>query len=184
MLQVAISKIPAEGLDVDEAVSGAGLGIDANELAIEPGGRFKGHVEKGDAGDLHVRGHLTLRTNAPCARCLANASVHLDQELDLFFLAESETTADSDDEEGVELKDRDLVVSFYRGDVLDIGAVIREQTLLAQPMKRLCKDDCRGVCPVCGTDRNLKACDCRPEASKESPFAALSRLGTGGRALE
>src|SRR6187399_2435467 len=163
MLQVTISKIPAEGLDIDEVISGELLEIDPQELATGKDGRFKAHVEKADGGSLHVRGHLKLETSGPCARCLAETPLLLDQELDLFFLPESQALAEYDDEEGAELQDRDLVVTFYKGDVLDLGAMIREQTLLAQPMKRLCRRDCKGVCPTCGTNRNLKTCSCPEE---------------------
>src|SRR6187401_3614656 len=104
MLQVTISKIPAEGLDVDEIVNGEVLGIDPGELSTEKEGRFKAHVEKTDAGSLHVRGHLNLRTSGPCARCLADTPLVMDQELDLFFLPESELLSEYDDDEGAELQ--------------------------------------------------------------------------------
>ena len=89
MLQVSISKIPNEGLDIDEVVNGEVLAIDPDELSTEKDGRFKAHVERSDDLSLHVRGHLNLKTSGPCARCLAETPVNLDQELDLFFLPES-----------------------------------------------------------------------------------------------
>ena len=184
MLQVAISKIPEVGLDVDEVVSGDTLAIDPGELVVESNGRFKAHIERADGGSLHVRGHLNLKTSGPCARCLAETPLVVDQELDLFFLPESEAMADHDDEEGAELQDRDLVVAFYRGDVLDIGAVVREQALLAQPMKRLCRETCMGVCPACGANRNLAPCACPPEVISAAPFSSLALLGTAERASD
>ena len=176
MLQIQISRIPAEGVDVDEVVNGDVLSIDSAELTTRPDGRFKAHVERGDDGNLHVRGHLTLGTSGTCARCLGDTSLLIDQELDLFFLPESGAGAGQhDDEEGAELQDRDLVVSFYKGDTLDLGATVREQILLAQPMKRLCRADCKGVCPVCGIDRNQGSCECPKEPPKDSPFASLKK---------
>ena len=182
MLQVSISQIPTEGLEVDEVVNGEVLGIDPEELSTGKDGRFKAHVERSDDGSLHVRGHLRLKTSGPCARCLADTPLELDQELDLFFLPESRTVAEHDDEEGAELQDRDLVVAFYRGDILDLGATVREQVLLAQPMKRLCREDCKGVCPTCGADRNLSACGCPKEAKSDTPFSSLALLGGAERA--
>jgi len=176
MLQIPISKIPAEGLDVDEVVNGEVLAIDPNELTTRKDGRFKGHVEKGDDGSLHVRGHLTLSTSGPCARCLSETPLLVDQELDLFFLPDSGTQSEEDDEEGAELQDRDLVVAFFKGDTLDLGLTIREQILLAQPMKRLCRTDCKGVCPNCGVDRNTTSCDCPKEVAKTTPFSPLGDL--------
>jgi len=178
MLQVSISKIPNEGLDIDEAVNGEILSIDPEELTTAPDGRFTAHLERSEDASLHVRGHLRLKTSGPCARCLADTPLDLDQELDLFFLPESRALAEHDDEEGAELEDRDLVVSFYKGDLLDLGSMVREQVLLAQPMKRLCRPDCKGVCPTCGADRNLTQCGCPKDVAPATPFATLSLLGT------
>ena len=174
MLQVSISKIPAEGLEVDEVVNGALLAIDPDELRTAADGRFKAHIERADGGSLHVRGHLTLQTSGPCARCLADTPLVIDQELDLFFLPESAAMSEYDDEEGAELQDRDLVVTFYKGDVLDLAGMVREQILLAQPMKRLCREDCKGVCPTCGADRNLTPCGCPEAAISPTRFSSLS----------
>ncbi len=182
MLQVSISKIPAEGLDVDELVNGEILAIEPEELTTEKDGRFKAHIERADGGSLHVRGHLTLKTSGPCARCLAETPLDVDQELDLFFLPESEALSEYDDEEGAELQDRDLVVTFYKGDVLDLTGMVREQILLAQPMKRLCRADCKAVCPTCGADRNITQCGCPKEAASTTPFYSLSLLGSAERA--
>jgi uncharacterized protein len=178
MLQVSISKIPTEGLEVDEAVNGEILAIDPDELSTAKDGRFKAHVERSDGGSLHVRGHLNLKTSGPCARCLADTPLDIDQEMDLFFLPESEALSAYDDEEGAELQDRDLVVTFYKGDVLDLRAMVREQVLLAQPMKRLCREDCQGVCPTCGADRNTTRCPCPAQAVSQTPFSSLSLLGS------
>ncbi|HQZ17502.1 MAG TPA: DUF177 domain-containing protein [Vicinamibacteria bacterium] len=182
MLQVSISKIPNEGLDIDEVVNGEVLAIDPEELSTDKEGRFKAHVERSDDLSLHVRGHLSLKTSGPCARCLADTPLNLDQELDLFFLPESKLRSEHDDEEGAELQDRDLVVTFYQGDILDLAGVVREQILLAQPMKRLCREDCKGVCPTCGADRNLTHCGCPKEAISTTPFSPLSLPGSPERA--
>jgi uncharacterized protein len=182
MLQVSISKIPTEGLEVDEVVNGAILAIDPLELSTAKDGRFKAHVERSDGGSLHVRGHLNLKTSGPCARCLADTPLDIDQEMDLFFLPESEALSAYDDEEGAELQDRDLVVTFYKGDTLDLALLVREQILLAQPMKRLCGENCLGVCPTCGADRNLTKCGCPKQAISETPFSSLSLLGSPERA--
>ena len=56
--------------------------------------------------------------------------------------------------------EEDVGVSFYRDDVIDLGDVIREQFYLALPMKPLCREDCKGLCPVCGVNRNREACSC------------------------
>jgi len=57
---------------------------------------------------------------------------------------------------------------------VDVEDLVRQQILLVLPVKRLCRPDCRGLCPLCGMDRNRGGCDCRPEG--DSPFAVLAAL--------
>lgn len=82
------------------------------------------------------------------------------------------TKADEDD--GVELATDDLDVFPYGGDVIDLEPLIREQFVLAVPFAPLCKDDCLGLCPQCGVDRNVTACVC--EKPIDPRFAALQGL--------
>jgi len=57
----------------------------------------------------------------------------------------------------------DLGVAYYKDDQIDLGEVIREQLYLAMPMKPLCREDCLGLCPVCGSNKNRETCECRPQ---------------------
>ena len=75
----------------------------------------------------------------------------------------------------MELSDRDMVVAYYGGDQLDLGEMVREQFFLTVPLKRLCRDACRGLCPTCGANRNQVRCECPPEAAA-SPFGSLRSL--------
>jgi uncharacterized protein len=61
------------------------------------------------------------------------------------------------------------------GDIVDLTPEIRETILLEIPQKPLCRDDCKGLCPVCGTDRNKHACNC-VQPSTELRWAGLSKL--------
>jgi DUF177 domain-containing protein len=79
-------------------------------------------------------------------------------------------TADS-----VELAPDDLDVDFYDTDEIDLGTVIETETTLALPMKPLCRDECQGLCPVCGGNRNLVQCSCQQRAP-DPRLAALKDL--------
>ena len=61
-----------------------------------------------------------------------------------------------------------MVVAYYDGDRLDLGEMIREQLFLSVPLKRLCREDCRGLCPTCGVNRNRTPCDCPPDGAVDS----------------
>ena len=68
---------------------------------------------------------------------------------------------DEDDE--VELDEKDTHTAFFTGTKLAIGDILREQILLALPMKALCAVDCKGLCPSCGANLNVKGCNCAKE---------------------
>jgi uncharacterized protein len=60
-----------------------------------------------------------------------------------------------------EIEEDDLSTAFYENDEIDLGQLMREQFYLSVPMKPLCQDDCRGLCPVCGTNLNRGTCECK-----------------------
>jgi uncharacterized protein len=78
----------------------------------------------------------------------------------------------------VELGRDDMEVDFYQGDQLDLGSLLRSETDLALPMKPLCRPDCRGLCPVCGGNKNVTECRCdtRVPDPRLAPLEALRRL--------
>ena len=61
-----------------------------------------------------------------------------------------------------ELHADDTAATFYRDDEIDLGELMREQFYLALPMKPLCRPDCKGLCPQCGTSLNTDTCQCEP----------------------
>jgi DUF177 domain-containing protein len=78
----------------------------------------------------------------------------------------------------IELAPDDLEVDFYQADVLDVAGLLRSETDLALPMKPLCRPECRGLCPVCGGNRNLTECRCETRVTdpRLAPLEALRRL--------
>jgi len=124
-----------------------------------------GEVRK-DGSNARFVGRLVSTLECACSRCLEPFEVPVALDLDLLFLpaAANAGSGTNDDEEGGDaVSDDDLGVSFYRDDVLDLGEIVREQFYLALPMKPLCRPDCRGLCPVCGINRNRETCTCRSE---------------------
>jgi uncharacterized protein len=177
MLLIDIPRIPPEGLDLDEALDPAALDLQGDaDLALRPGGRVAAHVDLVDGTTLHLRGRLSGTVEIDCARCLERYAIPLGQELDLFYLPRAAEQPEAQEEE-VELSDRDVVVGYYDADRLDLGEVLREQVLLALPLKPLCREDCRGLCPRCGRNRNVSPCGCPPEEEPgDSRLEPLRRL--------
>ena len=111
-----------------------------------------------DKDRFRLEGHVRTVLELPCSRCLEPFRLPVDAALDLRYLPVSERS--SDDER--EIAEEDVDVSFYQDDQIDLTELLREQFYLALPMKPLCRDDCHGLCPQCGVNRNTGTCDCGP----------------------
>jgi uncharacterized protein len=162
MLVIELSRIPPEGLEVNETLGPDDVHVVGEEsFTLAPGGSLRCRLERVEGNTVHVRGHLRARLGLECGRCLETFPFPVDQELDLFYLPHWADAAPEDEDE-VELSDREMVVAYYDGERLDLGEVIRDQFFLAIPMKRLCGEACRGRCPSCGINRNAQSCGCVP----------------------
>lgn len=174
MLRVDVSKIPPEGLDIREALDPAKLFAREREddPQLEPGGSLSCHVEVRDEETVHVAGDLTARLRLVCGRCLEAFPLPISQHLELFCLPHREGQEEEDE---VELSERDMVVTYYRDRSIDLAEVVREQLFLAVPMKRLCSEGCQGLCPRCGKNRNAERCEC-PPVDEDPRLAGLRGL--------
>lgn len=103
---------------------------------------------KNAGGYMPLTAKCTVRLEGQCARCLAPVSTELTTE---FF----RTVADHLEEE--DENDEYLLVS---NDEIELGEPIREELLLSLPVRFLCKEDCKGLCPKCGCDLNKQECSC------------------------
>lgn len=182
MLLIEVAKIPPEGTDVATELAPGEVHVEGERsFTLRPGGAVDCHVERGDDRSIHVRGRLQATLDLECGRCLAAFSLPVNQELDLFYLPHSpEDEREAEDE--VELSDRDVVVAYYAGDTLDLGDVLREQLFLSLPLRRVCREDCAGLCPECGADRNTVPCGCGAEAPADERLAVLGQLFPKGSA--
>ncbi len=120
--------------------------------------------------EIRVRGHLSVRMEADCDRCLETAGFPVETDFDLVYRPMSRTLADE-----VILAEDESEVGFYQGGGLELMDLLREQVVLALPMQRVCCEDCKGICPVCGQNRNLAACDCHPHPADDR-WAVLREL--------
>jgi len=118
-----------------------------------------GDVRKDDR-KVRLTGRVQTALECACSRCLEPFTVPIDAAIDLLLLPASENAGDDDDDDEREVEQDDLGVSYYADDVIDLGEIVREQFYLALPMKPLCREDCQGLCPVCGVNRNRETCEC------------------------
>lgn len=128
------------------------------------------------AGDKYVlEGTLSGGIQVLCDRCLE--PYH--RELEVSFRVLLAPPSHGGEEEDVELEEEDLDVDFIRGDEIDLDEIIREQIYLAIPMKSLCREDCLGLCPKCGSNLNGGGCQC--DGNEGHPaFLKLKNMKIGG----
>src|SRR6476646_1449177 len=116
-----------------------------------------------DGRKVRLKGRLRGQIECDCSRCVEPFAVPVDSQLDLLFLPSAENVAADDASEEQQVEEDDLGVSYYRDDEIDLGEMVREQFYLALPMKPLCREDCQGLCPVCGVNRNRETCTCQSQ---------------------
>ena len=112
-----------------------------------------------DKAKVRIAGHATTMLELACSRCLEGYRVPVDAEFDLMFLPAADAPGAGEADE-VELADEDINTAFYRDGVIDLGELMHEQFYLTLPMKPLCREDCKGMCPVCGANWNETSCAC------------------------
>jgi uncharacterized protein len=121
-------------------------------------------------GEIRIRGHLATKLEASCDRCLGGVELPVDTDFDLLYRP-IQTIAT---EEEIEIPRDEMEVGFFDGDGIELADVATEQVILFVPMKVVCRSDCRGLCPVCGTNLNLAQCNCAVGPQRDSPFASLA----------
>jgi len=128
-------------------------------------------VERSGTDAFRVNGRATTRLELDCGRCVEPFGLPVDARFELRYVPQVVGEADAERE----IAEDDLTTSFYREGLLDVVDMLREQFQLALPMKPLCAEACRGLCPVCGTNLNRSDCDCRP-AWEDPRLAPLKGL--------
>ena len=113
-----------------------------------------------DKAHFQLIGTVKTTLELPCSRCLEPFTVPVERRL---RFAVSAARACNTGEAEREIEEDDLTTAFYENDEIDLGELMREQFYLSLPMKPLCGDDCRGLCPICGTNLNRGTCDCKRE---------------------
>jgi uncharacterized protein len=121
--------------------------------------------------DIRVKGAVTAQLELPCARCLEPVAHKLDHQFELLYRP---LGADAGKEE-LSVTAAEAEVGYYQGEGLLLEDVVREQVLLAVPLKAICRENCKGLCPHCGKNLNAETCACE-EAVEDPRWAALKEI--------
>ena len=106
--------------------------------------------------DIRVVGELATRVETACARCLEPIRHDVAKNFELLYRPQG---TDAGKEE-LSVTAAEAEVSYYQGEGLLLEDVLREQVLLALPIKAICREDCKGLCPHCGSNLNQEQCNC------------------------
>jgi uncharacterized protein len=177
-MEFKISELEREPIEFDlELAPGA---VDLGEEAAQVGGlATSGQAEvlhehrgpKDIVADIRLKGQFAGKFEVPCARCVDPVQIPLQAEFDLIF-----RPADADSEAPERsITAPETEIGYYQGDSLLLEDVLREQVLLALPVRTLCKPDCKGLCPRCGENRNSHPCTC-DEGPSDPRWEALAGL--------
>jgi uncharacterized protein len=129
-----------------------------------------------DKNRFRLVGRVQTALTMPCSRCLDDFRIPVEIPFDLSYVPAAENTGEGERE----IQDDDLSTAFYRDETIDLGQLMREQFYLALPMKPLCREDCAGLCPQCGANRNRTTCVCdaRWEDPRLAPLKGLVKRET------
>lgn len=135
-------------------------------LPLAEGVRVEGRLSGAGHGKFFFSGSFSGSAESTCRRCLGEVQLSVSEVLQLLFA-----------ETGLDEAEEDDVVQIPPGSrELDLRPAIREEWLLAVPAFALCRDDCKGICPTCGADRNTGVCGCAP--ASDVRWAGLRDLRT------
>jgi uncharacterized protein len=131
------------------------LVLDDDRVILAGAPRVSGHISR-TGQKVVVQGELTAIAETECDRCLQPVQLAVSTE----FRVEYVTAETYLSLETAELAEEDLALSIFDGEFIDIDEIAREQLLLAIPTHAVCRENCKGFCPVCGADRNVTDCNC------------------------
>ena len=177
-MEFKVSELEREPIEFDlELAPGA---VDFGEEAVQKGplataGKAEVlHEHRGPrdiVADIRLKGQFTGEFEVPCARCVEPVTIPLSAEFDLIFRPAG---ADAEAPER-SITAPETEIGYYQKDSLWLEDVLREQVLLSLPVRTLCKEDCKGLCPRCGVNRNSQTCNCE-EGPSDPRWEALSGL--------
>jgi len=158
----ARAAVVEDKLSADDSVWKEGDPVPSSPL------RVTGRLSAAGSGRFYWHGQVAADVVLPCRRCLADATVHVEDESHVIF---AEAGRDETDDPDVQVLDE-------RSNQIDLRPTLREQWLLNVPSYAVCREECKGLCPTCGKDLNEGSCEC--PASHDSRWDALRRVQTKG----
>lgn len=119
--------------------------------------------------EVFLQGHIEGGAIGYCGRCLEPYPFDFSTDFSLVLLPREDLPP------RLELAPDDLDVAYYQGEEIDLAPLVDEHIILALPTRPLCSEECRGLCPHCGINRNVESCDCAAK-HVDPRWAALQQI--------
>lgn len=175
---IEIRELEVHAVDFDERVAPGVIDFDDDikqtsdirslgraQLVREQHGKHQ-HIN-----DIRIAGDLSAELEVACARCLDPVTRSVSRKFDLLYRP---LGVDAGKEE-MSVTAAEAEVGYYQSDGLLLEDVLREQVLLALPLKAICREDCKGLCPHCGKNLNQEQCNCA-EPLEDPRWSALKDI--------
>ncbi len=169
---IEIKEIGPEGLAVDRFIDTLPpLPLKGEEVVRVGRSHLTGEILREPDGIAFTGDIETIATQI-CSRCLESYDLPLTMHFNLLYTTAPERVGRRESR----VEEESITLTHYDGVRLDLGALLAEQIYLGLPLKPLCRTDCRGLCPRCGTNLNLGACGCREERIDDPRLRVLKTL--------
>jgi uncharacterized protein len=169
-MKVDLAKLEDSRTSFDFILHPSEIDLEDEEINLIDEVKVKGKLTKHIA-QTDVEGEISTKFEIECSRCLKKIESDLDTEFSAAFVSPDNYTKQSEKE----LDSDELEVSIIENEEIDLKELVREQILLAVPAQVFCKDDCKGLCRVCGADKNLIDCNCE-QKEIDPRWAALKNF--------
>lgn len=171
-MEILIYDIPEDGMTLNLKSSDTAWFRESLEFALVGRGKnfdgsFYATIIRTEE-NVNIIGDLNFEFVTTCDRCLEEYEFKINLPLNIVLLPAGEGGRKNEDEG----KSGKIELMFYEGDRFDLSEMIKELVLLNLPMKHICSDDCRGICPSCGKNLNQGKCACKKTTS-DSKWEAL-----------
>ncbi|MDQ1285740.1 MAG: hypothetical protein QG663_1158 [Thermodesulfobacteriota bacterium] len=174
-MKIRIDDIPPEGLEIDFDGSENLLGnwlesIKLSDLDVNPNGRGHIRIDRNDE-EIMISGDVEISAVMLCSRCLVRFDSSIPVSVDM--KVKQGAKVDKDYEQQLELGEDEILILNKE---IDLSELIAQELSLSIPMKPLCKNDCPGLCPECGSIIGSEGCSCSHESSSDPRWEKLAAL--------
>ena len=167
-----IEHIHEEGLDFEILEPKERFNIDSPDCVLAEDVKVQGTLER-TGQEVLCKGSLETGLSVTCTRCLSAFSFVVKSQIKVIFIPMNENNKLAHE---IELSELDVEQEFYEEGRVDLSSPARDLILLSLPQVILCRQDCEGLCPECGTNLNVNKCDCKNEGSYDPRLAVLQQL--------